>query len=294
MPSRSTEIRTYSTRAREEALFARGKRPCALCGSRSFAPLWELGPYAFVRCRRCGLAQQNPQPAPEGVVARYGIEYFRYEIENTASFLSLSLKALRDLGFRKLAARAAGEGRAPRFLDVGCATGALLQELATRGMDAAGVEVCAAAAAYAREERGLDVRCSTLEEAAFPAGSFDFFHGSHVIEHLNEPRLFLREAYRILRPGGYAIIVTPDRSGLQALLAGASWRSAINDHLYLFAGRQLKAMARAEGFCVERRRTWGGLAKGLRPACLKPIADRAAKVLGFGDVVALLLRKPLR
>jgi SAM-dependent methyltransferase len=238
------------------------------------------------------LAQQNPQPAPKGVIERYGLDYFRYEIENSASFLSLSMKALRDLGFRRAARGSRALGRPPRFLDLGCATGALLQSLAGRGFDCKGVEVCEAAAAYAREERGIDVLSCTLEEAAFPDSSFDFVHASHVIEHLNEPALFLEEAWRILEPGGYLILVTPDRSGLQARMAGRAWRSAINDHLYLFSKRDLKAMVRGAGFRVLRIRTWGGLAKGLRPDFLKPLADRMAKAFGFGDVVALLARKP--
>ena len=55
-----------------------------------------------------------------------------------------------------------GRGRA---LDVGCATGRLLEGLRARGWEAYGVETGAAAAAHARERLGLDVRTGSLEDA---------------------------------------------------------------------------------------------------------------------------------
>ena len=270
--------------------------PCPLCSGRRFAPEWDCGGFAYVRCRGCGLLQMNPQPALEAVAARYGerhgADYLAYELANEPAFLALQRLTLADLGFPDLEAglkaAAAARGKPPAVLDVGCATGALLADLRDRGWDARGVELCAPSAAYARSARGLDVRACSLEAAAWPEAAFDLVHASHLIEHLNAPRAFLDEVRRVLAPGGRLIVTTPNAAGWQARWFGPAWRSAIFDHLYLFSLKTLNAMLAAAGFRVERRITWGGLAAGAAPPALKKIADPLAKRLGGGDVMAIL------
>jgi len=46
---------------------------------------------------------------------------------------------------------------------------------------------------------------------AFAAGSFDFVIISHVIEHVANPIRIVGEIFRILRPGGCAVIAVPDK-----------------------------------------------------------------------------------
>ena len=41
------------------------------------------------------------------------------------------------------------------------------------------------------------------------SGSFERVYAKHIIEHLNDPRSFLAEIYRILKSGGTAFIETP-------------------------------------------------------------------------------------
>ena len=260
-----------------------------------FSPLWDLETFSFSRCSGCGLIQQNPQPDVDYVLARYDESYRDYEVERHGDYSRLERLALRDLGFGKiessLMARQAGGGLPPRFLDIGCATGALLAGLAVAGWFCVGVEPCESAARYGREVFGLDIRPTVLEKAALPPGSFDIVHASHLIEHLNEPAQFLEEAGRLLASGGYLILTTPNADGFQARLLGPKWRSAIYDHLYLFSRNGLVRMLEEKGFQLVRGITWGGWAAGLKPAVMKKPLDRLAKVLGWGDVMALLCRR---
>jgi SAM-dependent methyltransferase len=287
-------IKTWSTAVGEEA-----KRtiPCALCGGNEFKQHLCCEGFAYVRCKRCGLTQINPQPEQAEVARRYregsGAEYLSYELANEASFLRLQELALQDAGFEELeAAIKRSKTVQPRVLDLGCATGALLEKLRDRGWACVGVEI-SPAAEYARSTRGLEVRQTSLEESRFPGSSFDLVLASHLIEHLNDPATFVREVYRILAPGGHFLVTTPNISGFQARLFRSRWRSAIFDHLYLFSTRTLSALLRQSGFVVERLRTWGGLAAGVAPAPVKRFADRAAKRLGLGDVMLLRALRPI-
>lgn len=51
-----------------------------------------------------------------------------------------------------------------------------------------------------------------LKGIPFPANEFDFVYHSHVLEHFSkaEAPLFLKECYRVLKPGGFIRVAVPD------------------------------------------------------------------------------------
>jgi 2-polyprenyl-3-methyl-5-hydroxy-6-metoxy-1,4-benzoquinol methylase len=153
------------------------------------------------------------------------------------------------------------------------------------------VDVCRESAEYGKAHRGVDIFPGTLEEARFGDNTFGAVHFSHLIEHVPDPRGFLGEVRRILAPGGWALITTPNIDGFQARLFGKGWRSAIADHLVLFSKKTLQNLVRDSGFDVQQCVTWGGLAVGTAPAIIKRPADSLAKRWGFGDVVMVLAAK---
>jgi 2-polyprenyl-3-methyl-5-hydroxy-6-metoxy-1,4-benzoquinol methylase len=268
--------------------------PCALCGGTVFHPaLWCEG-FGYVRCGGCGLVQMNPQPEKTSVHERYGSahggDYLRYELANEAAFLSLQLRTLHDIAIDRIEDSFFRAGK-KRFLDIGCATGALLEKMRERGWEVSGVEISAQMAEYGKQNRGIAVSTLPLEANGFMEKSFDIVHASHLIEHLNNPGIFVREVYRILDEGGFFLVTTPNIAGIQARFSGGRWRSAIYDHLYLFSVKTLAALLRREGFHIEQVVTWGGIAKGAAPAAIKKIADFLAKKTGCGDVMVIKARK---
>ena len=265
--------------------------PCSCCGSLIFKNALFCEGFSFVRCKKCGLVQRNPQPVKEEIISRYsakfGNDYLAYELENESAFLTLQRLALEDAHFFKLEKELFySRENAPSFLDIGCAAGSLLSFLKERKWRVTGVEI-SPCAGYAQKIRNLDVKGIPLEENAFPCEYFDVIHASHLIEHLNDPRSFLNEAHRILKKDGKIFITTPNIDGFQARLFKSRWRSAIFDHLYLFSIRTLKEMLKRCGFKTEKTAVWGGLASGLAPVRIKKIADFLAKHYGCGDVMII-------
>src|SRR5438034_11694862 len=126
------------------------------------------------------------------------------------------LKKLESV-YRKLALRdhvafitkAAGD-RGVDVLDVGCGSGTLLGLLKHRGFRVTGLDFSAEAAAIAKAENGVDVAVGTLEEAHFPAESFDVVTLFHVMEHVTNPRLVLAEVSRVLKTNGAASPQAPN------------------------------------------------------------------------------------
>ena len=278
--------KTYSSIPRNER---QESVPCPGCGGLRARHYLACDGFGFVQCADCSLVYQNPRPVFDDLRRRYDGKYFSYELENEHNFFGLMKLGLGDIAFDALTSALPAPRR---FLDIGCATGMLIEWMKGRGWEASGVDVCRESAEYGMAHRGIRIFIGTLEEAAFPAGSFSVVHFSHLIEHVPDPRSFLGEVRRILAPGGYAVITTPNVDGFQARLFGKGWRSAIADHLVLFSKKTLGRMIRDQGFNVLRTVTWGGLARGTAPAALKKPVDVLAKKWGFGDVVLFLAQNP--
>lgn len=95
-----------------------------------------------------------------------------------------------------------------RILDVGCGTGANLKMLAEFGT-AEGVDLSQQALEFCRE-RGLDgVRYGEAENLPFEDNSFDLVTALDVLEHLDDDGAGLNEIFRVLRPGGHALLFVP-------------------------------------------------------------------------------------
>ena len=262
---------------------------CPVCNSEKEKQslLYKYNAYSFKKCSICGLVLQNPQPVFKDISNRYDKEYFDYEIKNEEAFLSLMLMALSDVDFDSLDF----SGLPKKILDIGCATGKFLYEFKNKGWDVAGIEICKEAAEYGNSRRNVNISNCTLEKACFPEKSFSVVHASHLIEHLNDPALFLREVYRILHDKGFFIIVTPNIDSFQNFIFKSNWRSAIADHLFLYSIKTLEKICSNSGFTLIKKGTWGGIPVGKAPALVKKLFDNLAKKTGYGDVMVMLFRK---
>jgi len=117
-----------------------------------------------------------------------------------------------------------------RCLDVGCGEGRMLLLLKAVGLDCYGVDKHVGQGCNLKgdpleflikdlfQEHGvhvsvLDIETEPLE---YPNSCFDLVVFQEVIEHLhNSPKLALDEMKRVLRPGGYLIVSTPNIASLK-------------------------------------------------------------------------------
>jgi SAM-dependent methyltransferase len=114
-------------------------------------------------------------------------------------------------GFRAFVApllRDATRGRTdPRLLDCGCGTGANL-ELLSRFGRAAGFDLSAVGLTFARDAGRTRLARATVTAAPFRTSTFDIVTSFDVIYSLEsaDERAAIAEMYRMLKPGGFAIV----------------------------------------------------------------------------------------
>lgn len=154
---------------------------------------------------------------------------------------------------------ASGEARAARVFDAGCGNGALLRKLQLSGYHVSGCDASESGVAQARKLCGDAVRIERLSVYEDLSGTFgsgwDVVIATEVIEHLYAPRDFVRQAHRLLRPGGVLILSTPYHGYLKNLALAVSGAlehhfTALWDggHIKFWSYRTLKQLLAEFGF----------------------------------------------
>lgn len=115
-------------------------------------------------------------------------------------------------------------GEAPvRVLDVGCGAGLASEALARKGFQVLGIDPAADAIAAARRHAAgrnlpLGYRVGGPEVLADEGARFAVVTALEVVEHVPDPRAFLRILHRLTDPGGLVFVSTLNRT-LRSFLA---------------------------------------------------------------------------
>ena len=133
-----------------------------------------------------------------------------------------------------------------RVLEIGCATGEFLAELSAGGYYTAGVEPSPECAAEARKVCP-EVYVGMMEEAEYPAESFDAICMFHVLEHIESPVDALRWIWGKIKPHGLLYLEVPD---VRYPYLGNLSRFFQTAHLWSFSLATLKAILAKAGFAV--------------------------------------------
>lgn len=142
-----------------------------------------------------------------------------------------------------------------RVLDIGCGFGEALGYHRARGCDAHGVEADANILRVA-QRHGLQVRVGLFEASAYVPSSFDVVTLDQVIEHVAEPVSVLRGVEQVLKPGGMAVLSTPNARGWGARVFGNRWiHWHAPYHQQFFTPESMQRAAHAAGLRIESMRT---------------------------------------
>jgi SAM-dependent methyltransferase len=218
--------------------------------------------FPLLECRACRMRFLGVQPVPESLAGLYDASYFDGEFRcGRATAPSSDEAAFRDED-RGLLNDFASLGARGRLLDVGCASGWLIQHAHERGWQAQGVELSPDAAAQARA-RGLEVFQGDLLGAGLPAAHFDLVYMGDVLEHVPDCRAVAAEVARVLKPGGWFYLRGPVTTNSIARALGLRLYGALGltivlrevpYHLWEFTPRPLARLMAAVGLTVIRVR----------------------------------------
>jgi SAM-dependent methyltransferase len=190
-----------------------------------------------VICARCGAATTDPRPSDAELAAAYG-DWYRPRAGGRFHFGFDALLARTRAQLANRLDRIAPPGR---ILDVGAGEGTLVDALRATGRQATGTE---------REPLRDDLLDEPLERLEPGWAAVVFWHS---LEHLTQPRAAVREAGRLLDPGGVVVIAVPNTDSVQAKLFGDRWLHLdLPRHLVHLPATTLLDGLQEDGFAVER------------------------------------------
>ncbi|MCP4249909.1 MAG: class I SAM-dependent methyltransferase [bacterium] len=139
-------------------------------------------------------------------------------------------------------------GQAPlgRVLDVGCGTGALLDELRPRAQELWGLDVSPEGLRFCARRGGHNLICADGSRTPFPASYFDVVTAIGIVEHLDDDAAFLTEMNRVLQPDGVLILLTSSFPFLWSM------HDTANEHRRRYYLRSLNQRINAIGFATLR------------------------------------------
>jgi 2-polyprenyl-3-methyl-5-hydroxy-6-metoxy-1,4-benzoquinol methylase len=149
-------------------------------------------------------------------------------------------------------------GTVRNLLDVGTGYGFFLKAVHQRlDIDVTGVELSRTEANYGNTELGLDIRNVMLSEAEVTMNHFDMVTAFEVIEHIADPRGFVAELAKYVKPGGYMLIMTDNFESKVARGLGAGFPKWIpHSHISHFAPSTLERVVADAGLVIIHRMSY--------------------------------------
>jgi SAM-dependent methyltransferase len=202
--------------------------------------------YSIIVCGRCGFVYADPA-ATQLDYDRFYCEWSKYDHSATATGSGVSTYDAARLTTTASDIARALPSRAASILDVGCATGGLLAALRDHGFTAAaGLDPSPRCVAACRD-RGFEAYAGSIASASAQMPKFDCLVFSHVLEHVYDIPAFFMSARRLLAPGGYLYLETPDAARYVDYLY-APFQEFNTEHINHFSARTLENTARRFGF----------------------------------------------
>jgi 2-polyprenyl-3-methyl-5-hydroxy-6-metoxy-1,4-benzoquinol methylase len=236
---------------------------CPVCQSlktRIFLKLYDdrygySGLFQVKKCNRCGHKFLKGSFTPELLKKLYTDYYPRstFDLDN--------YKPCPEI--KKFQSWFNGENRSAyywvpknvRILDIGCGFGETLGYHKARGCDVYGVEADENIRRVA-EKFGYNVHVGLFDPNIYEQEFFDYVTMDQVIEHVTDPLATMRGIARILKPGGIAILSTPNANGWGAKLFGRRWINwHVPYHIQHFSMNSMEIAAEQAGLFIEQVKT---------------------------------------
>lgn len=211
-------------------------------------------------CERCGCYVNRTPPLPEELKKLYSFDFYWHTMQKYRGHPIIEERTDNDQKdgrvehWVSLVERYRPAGN--RVLEVGCAHGVLLEELARRGYSCVGTEVDEATAEWTRKKTGLRILTGVFPNGETP--ECDLFLSFDVIEHSVSPEEFLRAAANALSPGGVAILQTPIDLKQYEPPFGTMFEKSFDDtqHLFVFTRESIGQLAERCGLSLVEVDPW--------------------------------------
>ncbi len=139
--------------------------------------------------------------------------------------------------------------QAGKLLDIGCGNGSSMLVMRNQGWDVSGIDFDKQAIAQAQTHNLNATVVASLDTLDYQDNSFDAIMLNHVIEHVPQPIKLVQECFRVLKPSGTLVALTPNATSLGHQKFKSNWRGLETPrHLQVFTRDSLALLAKNAAF----------------------------------------------
>lgn len=182
---------------------------CPLCSSKKRKIYCVKDHFIHLRCKKCSFVYLNPRLNDEATFAFYnsGVNEIYNEVKFHDDVTQLNSDDVSNINNYKLLKNHLKEVDGLKILEIGPGRGAFLKEALKDGMEPWSVELNKALIEQLNKIC-VEVFTDDLLELELEQNFFDVIYFRDVIEHIPKPLPFLKEIFRISKPGGLVMIDT--------------------------------------------------------------------------------------
>jgi SAM-dependent methyltransferase len=198
--------------------------------------------FRIVRCQNCGLTFSNPIVENNKILKSYknSDTYPEEDIEKPTDIYEYYMKSKILLNSNS------------KILEIGCGNGRFLSRLYKLGhINVFGVEPSKnAVLAFPKVVDKSKIIIDFFKDGQFKRNSFDVVVFFQVLDHVIDPNKFIKNVYRVLKPGGQVLAIVHNSYSWSAKLFGE--KSPIFDiqYIYLFDKKNLRQIFKNNGFKI--------------------------------------------
>ena len=210
-------------------------------------------PFSLFRCLSCGFVFTQDHPDEKEISNYYASEDYLSHNDSARGLTSILFRFSRKIMLgrkRKITEKASGLKKG-KLLDIGCGTGYFLSEMKLAEWEVIGIEINEKARQSAIDSFAVEVT-GPGEISSLETGSFDCITMWHVLEHFQNPFMYLSEVSRLLKADGACIIALPNCSSYDAEHYGKFWAAFdVPRHLWHFSPFNFQLFAQKSGFKIK-------------------------------------------
>lgn len=228
---------------------------CNYCRCKEYSIITEHTRFEknnVLQCNNCGLVYLELKESREEIELFYSLEYRKVP--------TLPIRSPEELFYDKVTRNDASNRvlfisnhmdiRGKRVLEIGSASGNLLEKLLEHGAkEAIGIELNKEFSKYA-QQRGFRVFTSPLEALGFKE-EFDAAVSFHTLEHVYDPMVFIQAVYVALKQGGRFLGEVPNQNDWRIQIFNDEVAKRFHydpNHYYYYSPTTLKNYLETCGF----------------------------------------------
>ena len=209
----------------------------------------------IVKCPKCELEFIYNQPSFEEIKNIYSSDYYKawgMESGENTEVASMKKSTFSDMLKKILPYKNCGN-----ILDIGTASGFLLEEAKKLEFEPYGIELSEYSSAIAKKKFGEErIYNGTLENANFEENFFDIITMCDFLEHSQNPVNILNICNKLLNittnsnGGGYIMMTVPNTNSFTHNIMGKKWTQYKFEHLFYFNKKNIEILANKTGFKI--------------------------------------------